>query len=43
MSKRDLIVREFDQADSGMPAFAAESSLSKDWMTQEEDAAWASL
>jgi hypothetical protein len=30
-------------ADSEMPALAAESSLSKDWMTQEEDAAWASL
>lgn len=29
--------------DSEMPAFAAESSLSKDWMTPEEDAAWASL
>jgi hypothetical protein len=30
-------------ADSEMPVFAAESSLSKDWLTQEEDAAWASL
>jgi len=30
-------------AESEMPALAAESSLSKDWLTQEEDAAWASL
>jgi hypothetical protein len=29
--------------DGRMPAFAAESSLRKDWLTQEEDAAWASL
>ncbi len=26
-----------------MPALAAESSLAKDWLTPQEDAAWASL
>jgi hypothetical protein len=30
-------------ADGEMAAIAAESSLSKDWLTQEEDAAWAGL
>ena len=26
-----------------VPALAAESSLAKDWLTSEEDSAWASL
>lgn len=26
-----------------IPALAAESALAKDWLTPEEDAAWASL
>ena len=30
-------------ADAAVPALAAESSLAKDWLTPEEDAAWASL
>ena len=30
-------------AESAMPALAAESSLAKDWLTPEEDAAWANL
>jgi hypothetical protein len=30
-------------ADSEMSAFAAESSLIKDWLSPEEDAAWAGL
>jgi len=30
-------------AESRVPALAAESSLAKDWLTPEEDAAWASL
>jgi hypothetical protein len=29
--------------ENGMPALAAESSLAKDWLTPEEDSAWASL
>ena len=30
-------------AESAMPTLAAESSLAKDWLTPEEDAAWANL
>jgi hypothetical protein len=30
-------------ADAAMPALAAESALAKDWLTSEEDAAWANL
>jgi hypothetical protein len=30
-------------AEAAVPAVAAESSLAKDWLTPEEDAAWASL
>jgi hypothetical protein len=30
-------------ADAAIPMLAAESSLAKDWLTPEEDAAWANL
>jgi hypothetical protein len=30
-------------ADATVPVLAAESTLAKDWLTPEEDAAWASL
>ena len=30
-------------ADTAMPILAAESSLARDWLTPEEDAAWANL
>lgn len=30
-------------AETAMPMLAAESSLAKDWLTPEEDAAWANL
>ena len=30
-------------AESGAPMLAAESSLAKDWLAPEEDAAWANL
>jgi hypothetical protein len=30
-------------AEIAVPAMAAESALSKDWLTPEEDAAWSSL
>jgi hypothetical protein len=30
-------------AENGVPTLAAESALAKDWLTPEEDAAWASL
>ena len=30
-------------AENAVPTLAAESSLAKDWLTLEEDAAWASL
>ena len=30
-------------AEAAMPALAAESSLAKDWLAPEEDAAWANL
>ena len=54
MSKRELIVRELDglpeQDLDRLLGFLhsikedhAESALSKDWLTPEEDAAWASL
>lgn len=32
-----------DYADVSLPRFAAESALAKDWLSPEEDAAWASL
>jgi hypothetical protein len=30
-------------AENAVPALPAESALAKDWLTPEEDAAWASL
>ena len=30
-------------AENSVPTLAAESALTKDWLTPEEDAAWASL
>ena len=30
-------------AESALPTLVAESALAKDWLTPEEDAAWASL
>ena len=30
-------------AETSVPTLAAESALAKDWLTPEEDAAWASL
>jgi hypothetical protein len=30
-------------ADATMPTLVAESALAKDWLTPEEDAAWANL
>ena len=30
-------------AEQAVPTLAAESSLAKDWLTAEEDAAWANL
>jgi len=30
-------------ADAAVPTLAAESALAKDWLTPEEDAAWANL
>jgi hypothetical protein len=32
-----------EHAEDTMPALAAQSSLAKEWLTPEEDAAWASL
>lgn len=32
-----------DRAEAVLPALAAESALAKDWLTTEEDEAWASL
>jgi hypothetical protein len=31
------------RSDAAIPMLAAESSLAKDWLTPEEDAAWANL
>lgn len=50
LSERDLdrllaFVRklEEDQAEAAAAAVAAESALAKDWLSPEEDAAWANL
>lgn len=50
LSERDLerilaFVRklEEDQAEAAAPAAAAESALARDWLSPEEDAAWANL
>jgi hypothetical protein len=48
MGKRELTARELDrmpeqEAEADMPMRATESSLVKDWLTPEEDAAWANL
>jgi hypothetical protein len=32
-----------EHAEDATPALAAQSSLAKDWLSREEDAAWASL
>jgi hypothetical protein len=32
-----------EQAEAAMPLLAGESSLAKDWLTPEEDAAWANF
>lgn len=32
-----------EHAEVSIPALAAESSLAKDWLSPEEDAAWANL
>lgn len=32
-----------EHAESSIPALAAESSLAKNWLSPEEDAAWANL
>lgn len=32
-----------DHAEATVPAMAAEAALAKDWLSPEEDAAWASL
>ncbi|HOK45665.1 MAG TPA: hypothetical protein PLA43_13020 [Bryobacteraceae bacterium] len=32
-----------ERAESSIPVVAAESALAKDWLSPEEDAAWASL
>jgi hypothetical protein len=38
-----LRVLKETHADAEMPALAAESALAKDWLTPEEDEAWANL
>jgi hypothetical protein len=46
MSKREPTARELDRTperDLDMLLALAESSLAKDWLTPEEDAAWDSL
>ncbi len=50
LTERDLdrllaFVRQLeeDQAEAAAPAVAAESALTKDWLSPEEDAAWANL
>jgi len=50
LSERDFdrilaFVRKIEegQAEAAAPALAAESALAKDWLSPEEDAAWASL
>ena len=50
MPEQDLdhllaFLRQLKEArmESAVPALAAESSLAKDWLTPEEDEAWANL
>jgi hypothetical protein len=38
-----LKVLSEEHTEASVPALAAESSLSKDWLSPEEDAAWANL
>jgi hypothetical protein len=38
-----LRTMEKDHAEAALPAMAAQSALAKDWLSPEEDAAWASL
>jgi hypothetical protein len=38
-----LRTMEEDHAEAALPAMAAQSALAKDWLSPEEDAAWASL
>ncbi|MCZ2150025.1 MAG: hypothetical protein LC126_19880 [Bryobacterales bacterium] len=38
-----LRTMEEDHAEAAVPAMAAQSVLAKDWLSPEEDAAWASL
>ena len=47
MSNREPVGREFEdlpeRSEDQVPMLAAESSLSKDWLTPEEDEAWTGL
>ncbi|MCC7174982.1 MAG: hypothetical protein IT159_07275 [Bryobacterales bacterium] len=50
LSERDLdrllaFLRQFeeDQEEAAVPALAPESVLARDWLSPEEDAAWANL
>ncbi len=50
LSERDLdqllaFLRSLEEAhaEAAAPAMAAESALAKDWLSPEEDAAWANL
>ena len=45
LDKLLMLIRSLQQArvDSMIPATVAESALRKDWLTSEEDAAWANL
>jgi hypothetical protein len=44
MSKRELFARELNHLpEPDLDKLAAESSLFKDWLTPEEDAAWVNL
>jgi hypothetical protein len=38
-----LRTMEEDHAEAALPAMGAQSALAKDWLSPEEDAAWASL
>ena len=39
----ELVRTLADQSEAALPALAAESTFAKDWLSAEEDAAWANL
>jgi len=43
LDKLLVFLRSLKHSETAVPTLAAESALAKDWLTPEEDAAWADL